>query len=53
MILKAGFKKYNTNPCILYRVNALDAIIVIAYVDSTLEIGDKPESMNTIELKNK
>ena len=49
MALKAGFKKCNTGPCLLYRVNELGTIIFIIYVDGTLEIGYKLALMNTIE----
>ena len=49
MTLKLGFKQCKTDPCILYRVNELGAIIVIVYVNYTLEIRDKPAFMNTIE----
>ena len=48
MTLKAGFKKFKTGPCLLYILNELGTIIVIVYVDNTLEIGDKPAFMNKI-----
>ena len=49
MNLKVGLKQCKTDNCILYRVNELGAVIVNAYVDGTLEIGDKSELMHTIE----
>ena len=42
-------KKIKIDPFILYRVNELRTLIVIVYVDDTLEIGGKPALMNTIE----
>ena len=46
MTLKAGFKQCNTDPCLLYILNGLGTVIVIFYVDDTLEIGDKPVFMD-------
>ena len=48
MTLKAGFKKYKDDPFIFYRVNELGTVVSVVYVDDTLAIGYKPESMNTI-----
>ena len=53
MTLKAGFKQWKTDPCILWRVNKLETVIVIVYVYDTLEIGYKPALMDTIECINK
>ena len=49
MTLKAWVKKFKTDPCLLYRVNEIGPVIIIVYVDDTLETGDKPAFMNTIE----
>ena len=48
MTLTEGFKKCETDCCLLYRVNELRTVIVIIYVDKTLSVGDKPELMDTI-----
>ena len=53
MTLKAGFKQCKTDPSLLWRVNKLETVIVIVYVYDTLEIGDKPTLMDTIECINK
>ena len=42
MTVKAGFKQYNTDPFISYRLNDLGTVIIILYVDDTLAIRDKP-----------
>ena len=39
--LKAGLKQWNTDPCILYRVNEHGDLIFIVYVYDTLEFIDK------------
>ena len=39
MTLKVGLKTCNTDPCILWRVNKLETVIVIVYVYDTLENG--------------
>ena len=49
MNLKAGFKQYRTELCILYGVNELMTVIIIIYTDDTLKIGYKPALMDTIE----
>ena len=46
-------KKLKTDPCSLYQVNELGAVIVILYLDDTLTIRDKPELTNTIGFINK
>ena len=48
MKLKAGFKKFKTDPCLLYRVCELKTVTVIVYIDGTLAIGDKPALMDII-----
>ena len=53
MALEAGFKKYNTDNFLFYRVNELRNKIIIVYVDDTLSIRYKPELMGTIEFINK
>ena len=53
MTLKAGLKKYKDDPFIFYRVNELGTVVSVVYVYDTLEIGYKPESMNTIKCINK
>ena len=53
MNLKAGFKKWNTDPSILYRVNELGTLIVIIYVDDTLAFRGKTALVNIIECINK
>ena len=42
MTLKVGFKQWNVDPCLLYRVEELWIVVVIVYVYFMLEIGDKP-----------
>ena len=49
MTLKEGFKQYNTDYCLLYRVNELGNVILILCVDNTPELVDKPELMYTLE----
>ena len=51
MTPKAGFKQCKTGPCLLYIVNR--TAIVTVYGDDTLEIGDKPALMDTIECTKK
>ena len=53
MTLKAGFKQCRTDTCLLYKVNELRTIVVILYVDDTLEMGYKTSLMNKIECINK
>ena len=53
MTLKAGIKQWNTDTCILYGLYDIGTEIVIVYVNKTLEIWDKPEFMDTIELIKK
>ena len=53
MIPKVGFKKTQTDPCLLYIVNELGTVIVIIYIDDTLVIGYKSELMDTIEFIQK
>ena len=53
MNLKSGFKQCKTDTCLLYIVNELGTVIVILYVDETLEIIYKPEFMDKIEYINK
>ena len=48
MTLKVVFKKLNTDPCTLYRLNELGAVTSILYVDNTLTIKDKPALINRI-----
>ena len=40
MTLKAGFKQFKTNPCLLYTVNELGTVIVILYIDEILAKRD-------------
>ena len=47
--LKAGLKQFNNDTCLLYRLNELRTVIVIVYVDNTLEIGEKTALMNKIK----
>ena len=47
--LKAEFKQCKTYPSLLYRVNEIGTSIVILYIYKTLEIGYKPELVDTIE----
>ena len=49
MTLKALFKPFKTEPFILCRLNELETVIVIVYVDYRLSVGDKPALVNTIE----
>ena len=49
MTQKVGLKQCKTDPCILYKVNEPRTEIVIVYVNEILEIGYKPELMDTIE----
>ena len=49
MILRAGFKQCNTDPCQLYILNKLGTVIVIVYVDDMLTIKDKLALINMIE----
>ena len=49
MILNVGFKQCRIYPCLLYRLNELGTVIFIVYVNYTLEIGNKPAFMDTIE----
>ena len=51
--LKAVFKQWKNDPCLLYRVNEFMTIITIVYVDYTLPIGYESLLMDTIELINK
>ena len=47
MTLKAGFKQCKTDTCLLYIVNELSNLIVMVYIDDTLEIEGKPSFTNT------
>ena len=48
MDLKEGFKQCKTKTYLLYRLNELCTVIGIVYLDKPLEIGNKPELMNTV-----
>ena len=50
MTPETGFRKCNTGPCILFRVDEIRTEIVIVYIDETFAIGNKPELMDRIEL---
>ena len=50
---QGGFKLCKTYLCLLFRLNELGTIFFIVYVYDTLEIGDKPALMDTIECINK
>ena len=50
---KVGFKKRNTDPCLLYRLNELWNVIFIVYVYGTMKIGDKPGFVDAIECTKK
>ena len=49
MTLKAGFKQWKTNTCLLYRANELGTEIFILYVYGTLAIRDKLALMDMLE----
>ena len=51
--LKAGFKQWETDPCLLYMLNEIGTLIAIVYVDETLTIRDKPELVYFIEFIKK
>ena len=48
MTLKVGWKNWNIDTCLLWRLNETDTDVVIIYVYDILEIGDKPEFMDTV-----
>ena len=48
MTLLARFNQCKTYPCLLYIIYYLNTVILIVYVDDTLEIWNKPALMDTI-----